>query len=348
MDYQKGRGAQLNTANRFSQTQLTYEHTEGIDEEISSAPQTEVFLETPKKILSKVDSPDIPVSFSINPYQGCEHGCVYCYARNSHEYWGFSAGLDFEQKIMIKPDAPLLLEKEFLKKNWQPTPIALSGNTDCYQPQERKLRITRNLLKVFVKYANPVSIITKNSLITRDLDLLQDLASHRLVHVYISITTLDEALRLQLEPRTATIGSRLRTVRTLADAGIPVGVMIAPVIPGLNDSHLPAILQAAADHGAFSAGYSVVRLNGAVGELFEDWVRKNFPDRMNKIMNGIRALHGGRVNDSRFGTRMSGEGHTAKIISQLFKVTYQKHFAGRVMPPYDLTQFRRGGNLSLF
>ncbi len=348
MEYQKGRGAQVNTPNRFSQTQFTREHAEGFDEEIPSAPHTQVFLESSKRILSKVDSPDNPVNFSVNPYQGCEHGCVYCYARNSHEYWGFSAGLDFEQKIMMKPDAPRLLEKEFLKKSWKPAPVALSGNTDCYQPQERQQRITRNLLKVFVKYANPVSIITKNSLITRDLDLLRDLAGQRLVHVYLSITTLDEALRLRLEPRTATIAARLRTVRALTDAGVPVGVMVAPVIPGLNESHIPAVLQAAAEHGAVAAGYSVVRLNGAVGELFEDWLRKNFPDRANKVWNGIKALHGGQVNDSRFGVRMSGAGPTASIIAQLFKVAHQKHFAGRTMPPYDLTRFRPGGNLSLF
>jgi DNA repair photolyase len=348
MDYYKGRGAQLNTQNPFSKTQLTDEHIEGLDEALELGGQTQIFYENPKKVINVIESPDLYAMNSMNPYQGCEHGCIYCYARNSHQYWGFSAGMDFESKIVVKQNAAHILEKEFLKKSWKPSPIALSGNTDCYQPLERKLKITRSLLKIFVKYANPVSIITKNSLVVRDLDLLTELAQQNLLHVYISLTTLDESLRQKLEPRTASAASRLKTIRTLTEAGIPVGVMTAPLIPGLNDQEIPALLQAAAENGAVSAGYTVVRLNGSVKDLFQDWLYKNFPDRATKVWNLICELHGGQVNDSQFGRRMRGEGQVAEMISQLFKISKRKHFANREMPAYDFSHFRPGGNYSLF
>jgi DNA repair photolyase len=278
MDYHKGRGAQINIGNRFSQLQLSQEHMEGIDEAVEVSRHIQLFYEHPKKIINTIESPDLYAMRSVNPYQGCEHGCIYCYARNSHEYWGFSAGLDFETKIVVKQQAAQLLEKEFLKKSWQPVAISLSGNTDCYQPLERKLEITRSLLEVFVRYAHPVSIITKNSLVIRDLDLLRQLAQQNLVHVYISITSLDEKLRQKLEPRTATAKTRLQTVQALSKAGIPVGIMTAPIIPGLNNTEIPAIIQEAASCGAVSAGYTVVRLNGAVKDIFHDWLSKNFPE----------------------------------------------------------------------
>ncbi|MFM8742995.1 MAG: PA0069 family radical SAM protein [Cytophagales bacterium] len=344
----KGRGAQIKTENKFLKAHYVAQHIEGLDEPLLENPHTQIFQENARKILNRVDSPDLGFGFSMNPYQGCEHGCIYCYARNTHEYYGFSAGLDFESKIIVKRNAPQLLEKELLKPTWNAVPIMLSGNTDCYQPQEKKFEITRKMLKVLANYRHPVSIISKNSLVLRDLDLLQDLAADNLVHVYISITTLDEELRRAMEPRTASSIKRLKTVETLAKANVPVGIMNAPIIPGLNHHEIPEVLKAAADHGALNAGMTVVRLNGSIGKIFEDWLRKNFPDRFEKVWNQICSMHGGNVNDSNFGRRMSGEGNVADAIHQLFKASKKKYFAGKTMPVYDLTKFRKGGSLSLF
>lgn len=347
-DYFKGRGAQIKTGNKFLKNEYVTDHIEGLDEPLLEAPQTQIFLETPKKIINKIDSPDLHGMYSMNPYQGCEHGCIYCYARNTHEYYGFSAGLDFESKIIVKKNAAEVLEKQILHPKWHPVPIMLSGNTDCYQPQERKFGITRKMLQVLAKYRHPVSIISKNSLITRDIDVLQDLASDNLVHVMISITTLNEELRRAMEPRTVSGLKRLKVVEELSKANIPVGIMNAPLIPGLNHHEIPAILKAAADHGALTAGMTVVRLNGSIGKIFEDWLRKNFPDRFDKVWNQISATHGGNVNDSQFGRRMSGEGTYAEIIHKLFNTSKKKYFAERHFPEYDLTKFRYQGNLSLF
>jgi DNA repair photolyase len=347
-DYFKGRGAQIKTENRFNKQQYVAEHVEGLDEPLISAPVTQVFYEQPKNIVNKVTSPDLGMMYSLNPYQGCEHGCIYCYARNTHEYWGFNAGLDFESKIIVKKNAPALLEKFILHPNWQATPISISGNTDCYQPLERKFEITRGLLKVLAQYRHPVGMITKNSLILRDLDLLANLANDNLIHVYISITTMDESLRRIMEPRTASALKRLKTVEALSKAGIPVGIMNAPIIPGLNHHEIPAIMKAAADHGALTAGMTIVRLNGAIGQIFEDWLRKNFPDRFNKVWNQICAMHGGSVNDSQFGRRMSGEGNFAEVIHQLFRNAKKKYMMGRTMPSMNVSKFSRGGTLSLF
>ena len=239
MDYLKGRGAQISTANKFLKQEYVAEHIEGLDEEMLSAPTTQIFHDTPKKIVNKVDSPDLGMMYSMNPYQGCEHGCIYCYARNTHEYYGFSAGLDFESKIIVKKNAAVLLEQHILQRNWNAVPIMLSGNTDCYQPQEKEFELTRSMLKVLVRYRHPVSIITKNSLILRDIDLLADLASERLVTVMISITTLDEDLRRKMEPRTATSMKRMKVVEELNKAGRPTGIMNAPIIPGLNHHEIP-------------------------------------------------------------------------------------------------------------
>ena len=347
-DYFKGRGAQIKSENKFLKAQYVTDHVEGLDEPLMSAPTTQVFYENAKKVVNKVTSPDLGMGYSLNPYQGCEHGCIYCYARNTHEYWGFSAGLDFESKIIVKKNAPSLLEKFILHPDWNAVPISVSGNTDCYQPLERKLEITRGLLKVFAQYRHPVGMITKNSLILRDLDLLKDLASDNLIHVYISITTLDEDLRRVMEPRTASAMKRLQTVEALAKAGVPVGIMNAPIIPGLNHHEIPQILKAASEHGAQNVGMTVVRLNGSIGKIFEDWLRKNFPDRFDKVWNQICSLHGGSVNDSQFGRRMSGEGEYADIIHQLFRTSKKKYFGDKKLPPMDLTKFRKGGNLSLF
>jgi DNA repair photolyase len=347
-EYLKGRGAQIKTGNKFLKEQYVTEHIEGLDEPLQGVPATQVFLETAKTIVNKITSPDLGMMYSTNPYQGCEHGCIYCYARNTHEYYGFSAGLDFESKIIVKKDAPRLMEKFILNPNWDPTPISVSGNTDCYQPLERKFELTRGILKVFAQYRHPVGMITKNALVLRDIDILKDLAQDNLVQVFISITTLDEELRRQMEPRTASAIKRLKTVEELAKAGIPVGVMNAPIIPGLNHHEIPAILKAASEHGALTAGMTVVRLNGSIGKIFEDWLKKNFPDRFDKVWNQICSLHGGNVNDSQFGRRMSGEGNFADIIHQLFHTSKKKYFAGRKMPAINLTAFRKGGNLSLF
>ena len=346
--YFKGRGAQVKPTNKFLKYSYVTEHVEGLDEPLVESPETKIFYEHSKTIVNKVASPDVGMMYSLNPYQGCEHGCSYCYARNTHEYYGFDAGLDFESKLIAKTNAPQLLEKLLLDPKWQPNPISLSGNTDCYQPLERKMELTRSILKVFAKYRHPVGMITKNSLILRDIDLLEDLAKDNLVKVFISITSLDEKVRRAMEPRTASATKRLKTIEELSKVGVPVGVMCAPIIPGLTDHEVPSILKSAADHGALSAGMTIVRLNGSVGPIFEDWVSKNFPDRAPKVLNQIRSAHGGNLNDSEFGRRMKGEGKVAEIINQLFKTAKRKYFEGKSMPEYDLNKFRRGGNLNLF
>jgi DNA repair photolyase len=335
----KGRGAQVNTHNKFLKNKYVLAHIEGLDEPLLENTATQLFEETPKKIVSESNSPDLSHMYSINPYQGCEHGCIYCYARNSHEYYGFSAGLDFERKIIVKRNAPELLEAYFNKRNYVPVSILLSGNTDCYQPVERKLEITRSLLQVFLKYKNPVSIITKNNLILRDLDILTELGKLNLVHVNVSVTSLNEQLRQKLEPRTVTASGRLSVIQKLSESGIPVRVMAAPIIPGLNSNEIPGIIKAAADRGALSAGFTIVRLNGSIAEIFTDWINKVFPDRAEKVLNMIRECHDGKLNDSEFGRRMSGEGKIAQSIQQLFKMACNRFLAGKEMPELDHSIF---------
>jgi DNA repair photolyase len=343
--YYRGRGAQINTPNKFLKNSYVSEHDEVPDEPLISDEKTQIFYEHPKKIINAVNSPDLKGMYSMNPYQGCEHGCIYCYARNTHEYWGYSAGLDFERKIIAKPDAARLMEKQFMNKNWQVAPIMFSGNTDCYQPVERKLKITRQMLEVLLRFRHPAGMITKNSLILRDIDILQELAKLKLVHVMVSITSLREELRLKMEPRTATARNRLKVIEQLSKAGIPAGVMTAPIIPGLNSDEIPDLIKAAADHGADCAGYTIVRLNGSIGEIFKDWLHKNFPDRAEKVLNHIQSVHDGNLNDSRFGTRMRGEGNIAASINQLFKMAVKKYLAGRDTFEYDLSAFRRPGEV---
>lgn len=350
-EYIKGRGSQINTDNRFSKYNYVQEHIEGLDEQWELNHETELIYANPKTIVNKVESPDIPGMYSMNPYQGCEHGCIYCYARNVHEYWGYSAGLDFEKKIIVKINAPKLLEEQFMKKSWQPSPIMLSGNTDCYQPTERKLKITRGLLEVLLKFKHPVGIITKNSLILRDLDLLTEMAKLRLVHVMVSITSLDNDLRLKMEPRTTTAKQRLKIIKDLSDAGVPVGVMTAPIIPGINSSEIPSIIEQVAINGGTSAGMTIVRLNGAIGDIFHDWLNKTFPDRAEKVWNQICECHGGSVNDSRFGTRMRGEGKIAESIKQLHRWSVKKYMPKGDKFEYDLSIFKRpakDGQMDLF
>jgi len=349
-EYLKGRGSQLNTLNKFLSNKYVQDHIEGLDEPMLENSATQFYEESAKKIVSETHSPDLGDMYAVNPYQGCEHGCIYCYARNSHEYYGFSAGLDFERKIILKRNAPELLEQYLNRKNYVPVTIELSGNTDCYQPIERKLGITRELLKVLLKYRNPVSLITKNNLILRDLDLLTDLGKMNLVKVNISITTLDEQIRQKLEPRTVTGTGRLNVIQKLSNAGVPVRVMIAPIIPGLNSNEIPEIIKAAADKGATSALFTLIRLNGSVAEIFTDWIHKAFPDRAEKILNQIRECHGGYLNDSQFGRRMKGDGHVAEAIQQLFTLSVKRYIGHNKAPQLDHTLFisKYGQQTSLF
>ncbi|WP_293301605.1 PA0069 family radical SAM protein [Pedobacter sp. UBA4863] len=318
--YLNGRGAQLNTDNRFLKNTVSKEYIEAIDDWEVSNEKTTFIIGSAKSIVNKVESPDVGMMYSLNPYQGCEHGCIYCYARNSHEYWGFSAGLDFERKIIVKEDAPQLFKKFIEKKNWPAYPISISGNTDCYQPCERKYKLTRQLLQIALAYKQPISMITKNSLILRDLDVIQEMAKQNLISVFVSITSLNENLRQKLEPRTTTAKQRLKVIEQLSKANVPMGVMAAPMIPGLNNHEIPAILKASANAGAIAAGYTIVRLNGAIGNIFKDWLAKNFPDRFEKVWHQIQDCHNGNVNDSRFGTRMRGEGNFAQLVNHTFKL----------------------------
>ena len=349
-EFTKGRGAQYNPKNRFLKGAYVQEHSEGIDDWEQEERKTTYIYDESKTIVNEVKSPDVGMAFSLNPYQGCEHGCIYCYARNSHEYWGYSAGLDFESKIVVKQNAPQLLRKFFENKNWQPAPVSLSGNTDCYQPIERKMKLTRQLLEICLEFRNPVGLITKNALILRDLDILQDLAAQNLVCAYTSITSTDEKLRAVLEPRTTTYKSRLQIVSTLSKHNIPTGIMNAPLIPGLNDTHMHDTLKAASEAGALWAGYTIVRLNGAIGDIFKDWLYKAFPDRAAKVWHHIEACHGGQVNDSRFSTRMTGEGEFATMIRQQFKLYCRKFHLNETKFEYNLEAFRRikNGQLPLF
>ena len=345
-DFIQGRGAQINPANRFDQNIYSEDPRSMVDEE-EKLLRSEIIEVHPKTILNKVDSPDIGMSYSMNPYQGCEHGCIYCYARNTHNYWGYSAGMDFERKILVKKNAPRLLAAKLRKTNWEPLPIMLAGNTDCYQPVERQLKITRQILEVLWQYKYPVGIITKNSLITRDLDLLKPMAEKRLAKVSISLTTLDEDIRQLLEPRTASVRKRLQTIKTLADSGIYVNVMVAPIIPGINEHEILEIAEKVRHLGACSIAYTMVRLNGDVAAIFEDWIRKALPDRAEKVLNKIRACHGGQLNDSRFGTRMTGEGRIAEIIRDQVKLARRLYFGDCVKVEYDLSLYKQLRNPQL-
>jgi DNA repair photolyase len=311
------------------------------------AVPTEFFIDSTREILARNDSPDVPFTYSINPYRGCEHGCIYCYARPSHEYLGFSAGIDFESKILVKPEAPRLLEEAFQRRSWKPQVIAFSGNTDAYQPIERKLQLTRRCLEVFLKYRNPVGLITKNHLITRDLDVLRQLAMLDLVHVHISITTLDPRLARIMEPRTSAPARRLEAVEMLAASQIPVGVNAAPLIPGLTDEELPSILKESAARGARTAAYILVRLPGAVEPLFVDWLKRELPERAPKVLARLRDMRDGKLSDSRFGTRMRGEGKLAESLRGLFDLSCRKYGLNQTRVELSTRHFTRGNAAQL-
>ena len=320
----KGRGAAINPANRFEE--LAYEREPDAvspDDEIP-APSTRFFKDTARSVLTYNESPDIPFRVGLNPYRGCEHGCAYCYARPYHEYLGLSAGLDFESKIFVKHDAPELLRKEFSSPKWKPELVSMSGITDCYQPAERKFQITRRCLAVFAEFLNPVGIITKNALVARDIDLLFRLAERGAASVFVSVTTLDPELSRAMEPRASHPQRRLEAIASLAKARIPVGVMAAPMIPGLTDHELPSILKAAADAGARYAGYQVVRLPLGVGEIFEQWLEEHRPGLKKKVLAQIRDTHAGRLNDTRPGRRLEGTGLIAETLDQVFELNRRK------------------------
>ncbi len=318
-DYLSGRGAQFNTTNRFLKNQQVKEEIEAIDECHNANVSTQYIEQQVKSIVNKVESPDLGMAYSMNPYAGCEHGCIYCYARNVHEYWGYSAGLDFERKIIVKVNASQMLRKTFMNSKWESRPIMLSGNTDCYQPAEQKYRLTRGLLEVCNEFNQPVGILTKNSWIIKDKDILQELAKKNLVSAMVSITSFNEELRRAMEPRTATAYQRLKVIEELSNAGIRMGVMMGPMIPGLNEHEMQRIMKEASDAGARFTAYTFIRLNGAIKFLFHDWLYKNFPDRADKVWHLIELSHNGKVNDSRWGVRMRGEGNIAEIVNQQYK-----------------------------
>ncbi len=320
----RGRGASWSPANRFERLHVDVNEFDVVDVAPDKSEQprraTQYFRDGTKSIITRNTSPDVGFETSLNPYRGCEHGCIYCYARPTHEYLGFSAGLDFESKIMVKMNAPELLRAELESLRWQPQTLVMSGVTDPYQPVEKKLQITRGCLEVLAKFKNPVAIITKNRLVTRDIDLLCELAKYNAVAVNLSVTSLDPNLQRVLEPRTSSPQARLDAIRQLRSAGIPTGVMVAPVIPGLTDHEIPRILDGCAKAGAQFAGYTVVRLPWAVAPLFEHWLEEHFPDRKEKVLGRIRHLRGNRLNNSLWHTRMTGEGIFAEQIASLFKV----------------------------
>lgn len=343
----RGRGAAANLPNRFEH--LLLERNADWNSPEDPAPATRFYRDLSQTIISYNNSPDIPFNAGINPYRGCEHGCAYCYARPTHEYLGFSAGLDFESKIMVKENAPELLRRELASPKWKPQELAMSGVTDCYQPAERRLQLTRKCLAVLADFLNPVTIITKNYLVTRDLDLLTELALHRAVAVHLSINSLDSGLARKLEPRASAPRQRLAAVEALANAGVPVGVLVAPVIPALNDHEMPAVLAAAKAAGARWAYTEVLRLPLTVAPVFEQWLERAFPEKKDKVLGRIRAIRGGKLNDSRFGSRMRGEGIFADHISRLFHVARHKAGLAEDAPELSTAFFRRpeGPQLSL-
>jgi DNA repair photolyase len=344
-----GRGVAESPAGRFET--LAVELDDEVEDEWRArfrGATTRYYRDQTRSILSHNESPDVGFSTSLNPYRGCEHGCSYCYARPGHEYLGLSAGLDFETRIFVKEDAPALLRKALAAPGWTPQWIALSGVTDPYQPIERKLQITRGCLEILARFRNPVSVITKSQLVARDHDVLAELAKHSAAHAHLSITSLDAELARILEPRAAQPSARLAALESLASAGVPVGVMVAPVIPGLTDHEIPAILKAARAAGASWAGYILVRLPHGVKAIFESWLETHVPERKARILARIRETRGGRLSDPRFGSRMRGEGPLAEQIAQLFRVSARRAGLDRPAPPLCTAAFQRPGTLPLF
>ncbi len=341
-----GRSASWNPANRFEKLHVDLGDADVVqidptdEEEQKPRRETQFYRDGTKTIIARNDSPDVGFETSVNPYRGCEHGCIYCFARPTHEYLGMSAGLDFESKIMVKANAAKLLEAELSSPKWKPQVLVMSGVTDPYQPVERKLRITRGCLEVLAKFRNPLAIITKNRLVTRDIDLLGELARFHASAVNVSVTSLDPELQRVLEPRTSSPNARLEAIKMLSDAGIPVGVMVAPIIPGLTDHEVPRIVEACAKAGAQFAGYTIVRLPWAIAPLFEHWLDEHFPDKKEKVLSRLRHIRNGKINDARWGFRTKGEGVFAEQIRSMFEVSCRRFGIGD-RPELSTAAFRR-------
>jgi DNA repair photolyase len=343
----RGRGTARQPTNRFEPLRVDVEPD---PEDPPRDPRTRYLRDAARSVISRNRSPDVPFEASLNPYRGCEHGCIYCYARPTHEYLGLSSGLDFETQIFVKPEAPALLRRELALPSWQPQVLALSGVTDPYQPIERRLELTRGCLQVLAEFRNPVGLITKSGLVARDTDVLQDLAGHRAASVTLSVTSLDPDLARRMEPRAAQPRARLRAIEALARAGIPVGVNVAPVIPGLTEHEIPAILSACADAGACWAGMLIVRLPHSVKDLFAGWLEDHYPQRSSKVLGRIREMRGGRLNDPRFGSRMAGSGVYYEQIRDVFRLARQRSGLSERGPELSAAAFRRPaqGQLRLF
>lgn len=343
------RGTGLRPPNRFATI-----HVEPDPEPREAVPKapTIYLRDASRRVLAENASPDVPFRFSLNPYRGCEHGCPYCYARPSHQHLGFDAGLDFETRIVVKDRAPELLRRELLAPSWRPQVVALSGNTDCYQPIERRLRLTRRCLEVFLELRNPVSVITKSALVARDADLLGALAHFRAAQVSVSLTTLDPALARQLEPRASSPARRLEAIATLARAGVPTAATVAPVVPGLNDAEIPSLLEAAAAAGARSASWTLLRLPPPLDAVFDDWLARSLPERRAKVLARLSECRGGGLSSARVGERMRGRGEYAAQIARLFSVSARRHGLADPLPPLDGSAFlhpgRPGEQLPLF
>jgi DNA repair photolyase len=336
-----GRGAGDNPPNRFVPLEVLPDPD--LPPEDSPSPKTIFFRDATRTAIAHNDSPDIGFEFSLNPYRGCEHGCIYCYARPFHEFLGFSAGLDFETRIMVKHDMPRLLRKELSSPSWEPKLISISGVTDAYQPVERRLGITRACLEILAEFRNPVGIVTKSSLVRRDADLLSRLAAHNAAAVCLSVTSLDNELAAVMEPRAASPRNRLEAIRDLSAASVPAGVMIGPVIPGLNDHEINAILAAAAEAGATFAAYVLLRLPMGVADLFQDWLERHFPQRKEKILSRLRSLRGGKLNESQFGKRFQGHGIWDEQIRSLFELSCKRHGLNTSYPKLSAAAFSRPG-----
>lgn len=341
----KGRGSVIKPKNRFLSTESIddFEHFEGDEEFLAELGncQTEYFPDTSKSIISENDSPDLAFRYSMNPYRGCAHGCAYCYARPTHEYLGLNAGIDFESKIFVKEEAPRLLREYLCRSGYRPDVIQISGVTDCYQPIERKYRLTRGCLEVALEARQPISIVTKNALIVRDLDLFREMAARKLILIFLSVTSLKQELTRVLEPRTSAPAARLKAIEALSQAGVPVGMMMAPIIPGLNDSEIPAILEAGSKAGALRAQYTLLRLPWSVKPVFEAWLKEHVPQHEERVLNGIRSTRGGKMNDANFGSRMRGEGLRAEQVGKTFEVFRRKFGLDRELPPLNCEDFRR-------
>ena len=349
----RGRGAAFDPPNRFETVYRGADHPDAMEdwpEEEENTVPTQVFMERARQIITRNQSPDIGFETSINAYRGCEHGCIYCYARQTHEYLGYSSGIDFETKIVVKENAPELLRAELRARSWKPQHISMSGVTDPYQPLERRFELSRRLLEVMADYRNPVGIVTKNAMVTRDTDILQRLAAHNAARVCISVTTLDHKLARRMEPRASSPSRRLAAVKALSEAGIPVGVLVCPVIPGLTDAEIPSILEAAAEAGAQFAGYNVLKLPYANRELFENWLLEHYPEKHGKVLNTVKAMRGGKLYDADFGQRMTGTGVFADHVRTLFRISRRKAGIPDRGPALSAAAFRRPieGQLELF